>query len=160
MNMIAQIEEKRKEMFYKAMIELSTKFDEIFFKMTGGHASVTLEDPQNLESGLLIQATPAGKNLLNIDSMSGGEKSITALAFLFAVQAYRPAPFYILDEIDAALDKENSKKVAVLIKSLSQEAQFIVISHNDLIIKSGDRIYGCTMEKSESKIIALELPKE
>lgn len=121
---------------------------------------MTLEDPQNLESGLLIQATPAGKNLLNIDSMSGGEKSITALAFLFAVQAYRPAPFYILDEIDAALDKENSKKVAVLIKSLSQEAQFIVISHNDLIIKSGDRIYGCTMEKSESKIIALELPKE
>jgi chromosome segregation protein len=160
MGMIAQIEEKRKEMFYKAMVDLSTKFDEIFFKMTGGHASVTLEDAQNLESGLMIQATPAGKNLLNIDSMSGGEKSITALAFLFAVQAYRPAPFYILDEIDAALDKENSKKVSILIKSLSQEAQFIVISHNDLIIKSGDRIYGCTMEKSESKIIALELPKE
>ena len=160
MNMIAQIEEKRKEMFYKAMVDLSTKFDEIFFKMTGGHASVTLEDSQNLESGLLIQATPAGKNLLNIDSMSGGEKSITALAFLFAVQAYRPAPFYILDETDAALDKENSKKVAILIKTLSQEAQFIVISHNDLTIKSGDRVYGVTMEKGESKVIALELPNE
>jgi chromosome segregation protein len=160
MEMIAEIEQKRKDVFYKAMVELSQKFDEIFFRMTGGHASVTLEDSENLESGLLIQATPAAKNLLNIDSMSGGEKSITALAFLFAVQEYRPAPFYILDEIDAALDKENSKKTATLIKSLSQEAQFIVISHNDTTIKSGDRIYGCTMEKGETKIIALELPKE
>jgi len=160
MDMIAQIEEKRKEVFYKAMVELSKKFDEIFFRMTGGHASVGLEDVENLESGLLIQATPAEKNLLNIDSMSGGEKSITALAFLFAVQEYRPAPFYILDEIDAALDKANSKKIADLIKNLSAEAQFIVISHNDTIIKEGDRVYGVTMEKGESKIIGLELPKE
>jgi len=160
MDMIAQIEEKWKEVFYKAMVELSKKFDEIFFKMTGGHASVSLEDAENLESGLSIQATPAAKNLLNIDSMSGGEKSITALAFLFAVQEYRPAPFYVLDEIDAALDKENSKKIANLIKSLSQEAQFLVISHNDTTIKGGDRVYGVTMEKGESKIIGLELPKE
>jgi chromosome segregation protein len=160
MDMINQIEQKRKEVFQQAMIELSKKFDEIFFKMTGGHASLNLEDQENLESGLMIQAMPAGKNLLNIDSMSGGEKSITALAFLFAVQEYRPAPFYILDEIDAALDKENSTKVAILIKNLSSEAQFIVISHNDNTIKQGDRIYGCTMEKSETKIIALELPKE
>jgi chromosome segregation protein len=160
LEMINQIEQKRKEMFYQAMVELSKKFDEIFFKMTGGHASINLEDPENLESGLMIQATPAAKNLLNIDSMSGGEKSITALAFLFAVQEYRPAPFYILDEIDAALDKENSNKVATLIKNLSKEAQFIVISHNDNTIKQGDRVYGCTMEKGESKIIGLELPKE
>jgi chromosome segregation protein len=109
---------------------------------------------------LIVQANPGGKMLLNLDSMSGGEKTLTALAFLFAVQEYRPAPFYILDEIDAALDKENSKKIADLVKSLSKEAQFVVITHNDTTLKYGDRIYGVTMESGESKIIGLELPKE
>ena len=92
--------------------------------------------------------------------MSGGEKSLTALAFLFAVQEYRPAPFYILDEIDAALDKENSLKVAMLIKDLSKDAQFVVITHNEMTIRQGDRVLGCTMENGETKIIGLELPKE
>ena len=126
--------------------------------MTGGTASLALENPLDLESGLLIQANPAGKMLLNIDAMSGGEKTLTALAFLFAIQEYRPAPFYILDEVDAALDKENSKKIAELIKELSKKAQFIVITHNDTTIKYGDRVYGVTMERGESKILGLEMP--
>lgn len=159
LDMIQQIESKRKEVFFKTMNELSVKFNEIFGKMTGGNASLNLENPEDLESGLLIQASPAGKLLLNIDSMSGGEKTLTALAFLFSVQEYRPAPFYILDEVDAALDKENSKKVADLIKTLSKAAQFIVITHNDTTIKFGDRVYGVTMEAGESKILGLELPK-
>jgi len=107
----------------------------------------------------MIQANPGSKMLLNIDSMSGGEKTLTALAFLFSVQQYKPTPFYILDEIDAALDKENSKKVAELIKLMSKEAQFIVITHNDTVIMAADRIYGVTMERGESKILGLELPK-
>jgi chromosome segregation protein len=126
--------------------------------MVGGAASLTLENPLDLESGLIIQANPKGKMLLNIDAMSGGEKTLTALAFLFAVQEYKSAPFYVLDEVDAALDKENSKKVAELIKSLSKEAQFIVITHNDTTIKYGDRVYGVTIEAGESKILGLELP--
>ena len=160
LDMIEQIEQKRKEVFYRALQEVGKKFGGMFNKMTGGQAALSLEDPSNLESGLIIQATPAGKRLLNIDLMSGGEKSLTALAFLFAVQEYRPAPFYILDEIDAALDKENSLKVASLIKDLSREAQFVVITHNEMTIKQGDRVYGVTMEGGESKIIGLELPKE
>ena len=96
---------------------------------------------------------------MNIDSMSGGEKTLTALAFLFSVQEYRPAPFYILDEVDAALDKENSKKVANMIKELSKVAQFVVITHNDNTIKYGDVVYGVTMGEGESKILGLELPK-
>jgi len=160
LEMIEQIEQKRKEVFYKALQEVGVKFAEMFSKMTGGQAALSLEDPNNLESGLLIQATPAGKRLLNIDAMSGGEKTLTALAFLFAVQEYRPAPFYILDEIDAALDKENSLKVANLIKELSKDAQFVVITHNEMTIRQGDRVYGVTMEGGESKILGLELPKE
>ncbi|MEM5853750.1 MAG: AAA family ATPase [Candidatus Aenigmatarchaeota archaeon] len=159
LEMIEQIEQKRREVFFKTLKDVSEKFNKMFNKMTGGNASLELEDPNDLESGLLIQANPAGKTLLNIDAMSGGEKSLTALAFLFAIQEYKPAPFYILDEIDAALDKENSKKVAELIKALSKEAQFIVITHNDTTITYGDRVYGCTMEDGETKILGIELPK-
>ncbi|MEM5793725.1 MAG: AAA family ATPase [Candidatus Aenigmatarchaeota archaeon] len=158
LDMIEKIEEKRREVFNKCLKELSEKFNQIFKKMTGGSASLELENPLDLESGLIIQANPGGKTLLNIDSLSGGEKALTALAFIFAVQSYRPAPFYILDEVDAALDKENSRKVAELIKSLSKEAQFIVITHNDETIKYGDRVYGVTMDRGESKILGLEMP--
>lgn len=159
LEMIEQIEQKRREVFFKTLNEVSEKFNEMFHRMTGGYASLSLEDPNNLESGLVIQANPAGKNLVNIDAMSGGEKSLTALAFLFAIQEYKPAPFYILDEIDAALDKENSKKVAELLKELSKEAQFIVITHNDTTITYGDRVYGCTMDQGETKILGIELPR-
>ena len=158
LDMIEKIEEKRREVFNKCLKELSEKFNQIFKKMVGGSASLELENPLDLESGLIIQASPAGKTLLNIDSLSGGEKTLTALAFIFAIQSYKPAPFYILDEVDAALDKENSKKVAELIKSLSKEAQFIVITHNDQTIKYGDRVYGVTMDRGESKILGLEMP--
>jgi len=159
LDMIEQVEQKRRGVFYKALQDVSQKFNDMFNKMTVGTASLELENPNDLESGLIIQANPGGKMLLNIDAMSGGEKSLTALAFLFAVQEYKPAPFYILDEVDAALDKENSKKVAELLKALSREAQFIVITHNDTMITYGDRVYGCTMDAGETKILGLELPK-
>jgi chromosome segregation protein len=157
--MIEKIEEKRKEVFYRCLTELSKHFDGVFHKMTNGNASLGLENPEDLESGLIIEANPGGKRLLSIDAMSGGEKSLTALAFLLAIQKYKPAPFYVLDEVDAALDKENTKKVAELLKDFSKEAQFIVITHNDQTIKYGDRVYGVTMESGESKILGLEMPK-
>ena len=159
LKMIEEIEEKRREVFNRTLEELSLHFNAIFSRMTGGKASLVLENPMDLESGLIIQANPAGKRLLSIDAMSGGEKALTALAFIFAVQKYKPAPFYILDEVDAALDKENSKKVAELIKSFAKDSQFIVITHNEQTIKYGDRVYGVTMERGESKILGLEMPK-
>ena len=127
--------------------------------MLNGSATLELEDPNNLESGLLIKASPKGKTLLNIDAMSGGEKSLTALAFIFSIQSYKPAPFYILDEVDAALDKVNSKIVADMVKKLSKNAQFIIITHNDTTIKAADQVFGCSMVDGESKILGLELPK-
>ncbi len=160
MDMMGQIEMRRKGVFYNCLKQISEHFNKIYNKMTMGSAALTLEDPNNLESGLMIQVNPPGKKLLNIDMLSGGEKSIVALAFLFAVQEYRPAPFYILDEVDAALDKENTRKISDLIKLLSKEAQFIVITHNDHTIKQGDRVYGCTMERGETKILGLELPSK
>jgi chromosome segregation protein len=158
LKMIEEIEEKRKEVFYKCLNEISNRFNSIFLKMVGGNASLELEDPNNLESGLLIKANPRGKTVVNIDSMSGGEKTLTALAFLFAIQKYKPAPFYVLDEVDAALDKENTVKLAELIKSFSKNEQFIIITHNDQTIRYGDVVYGVTMSEGESKILGLEMP--
>ncbi|HDJ96662.1 MAG TPA: hypothetical protein ENG45_01160, partial [Candidatus Aenigmarchaeota archaeon] len=158
-DMIDRIEARKKEVFFDCMNKISFFFNEMFKQLTGGSARLELEDPNDLESGLIIKANPSGKRVLNIDAMSGGEKALTALAFLFAIQRYKPAPFYVLDEVDAALDKVNSIKVAKLIKELSKKAQFIVITHNDATIKEADRVYGVTMRNGESKILGLELPE-
>jgi len=160
LDMIEKIESKRKEVFYECLREIDKNFRIVFKQIANGNASLELENPLDIESGLLIQANPGGKNLVNIDAMSGGEKALTALAFLFSVQKYKPAPFYVLDEVDASLDKVNTKRVVEMIKKLAEKEQFVVITHNDYTIKKGDRIYGVSMESGESKILGLELPKE
>lgn len=158
--MIDEIENKRRETFKKTLDIVTNEFNNIFVKMAKGTSDLQLENPEDIESGLVIKARPRGKMLLNIDSMSGGEKTLTAMAFLFAIQRYHPAPFYIFDEVDAALDKENSRQIAALVKLESKDSQFIMITHNDETIKHGDRVYGVTIDKGESKILGLELPKE
>jgi chromosome segregation protein len=160
LQMIEEIEVKRKETFNKTLDLVAKEFGNIFAKMAKGTAELVLEDPLNIESGLLIRANPRGKMLLNIDSMSGGEKTLTAMAFIMAVQRYHAAPFYIFDEVDAALDKENSRQLASMLKGESKDSQFIMITHNDETIKIGDRVYGVTMDRGETKILGLELPKE
>ncbi len=159
-DMINEIEVKRKETFNKTLEIVAREFNNIFVKMAKGTAELELENSEDIESGLIIKARPRGKMLLNIDSMSGGEKTLTAMAFLFAIQRYHAAPFYIFDEVDAALDKENSRQIGQLMKLESRESQFILITHNDETIKYGDRVYGVTMDRGESKILGLELPKE
>ncbi len=159
MNMILEIEEKRKKVFYETLEGVREEFRNVFHELTGGEADLVLEEPENIDSGLLIKASPKGKKLLNIDLLSGGEKTLTAIAFLFAIQRFRPAPFYILDEIDAALDKANTKKIVELIKKYSEKSQFIVISHNDITIQYADCVYGVSMEEGESKTVAIRMPE-
>ena len=89
--------------------------------------------------------------------MSGGEKTLTALAFIFAIQRFQPAPFYILDEIDVSLDKENEHKISELIAESSQRAQFIVVSHEDSLMASAAQLFGVSNEDGISKIIGVEL---
>jgi chromosome segregation protein len=157
---VSRIEEKRLETFNKYLGEISRNFRTVYRELTAGEAELVLDNPSDLESGLLIRAQPPGKKLLNIDSMSGGEKTLTAFTFLFAIQRCRPSPFYILDEADATLDKSNTKKVADLIRKQASMAQFIVISHNDALVREADQVYGVSMEDGESKILGLELPAE
>ena len=158
LGIMADVEKRRRESFLSTLSEVSRHFKKVFRDLTGGDAELRLEDPEDIESGLLIQASPAGKKLISIDAMSGGEKTLTALAFLFALQRFRPAPFYILDEIDAALDKRNTKRVNDLIKKYSGESQFVVISHNPSTIQAADCVYGVTMEEGESKVVGIKMP--
>lgn len=159
LRMVENIESRRREVFMKAFDAVNGNFSAIFEDIGEGTANMELEDPENIRSGLIIRARPKGKKMLSIDSMSGGEKTLTALAFLFAVQMYKPAPFYVLDEVDAALDKINSKKIGTLIKKHSEKAQFIVITHNDVTIKMADQVYGISMEDGVSKVMAVNLPE-
>jgi len=157
---LTKIEEKRRDSFYSTLKEMSRHFKQTYKDLTNGEADLQLEDPNNLDSGLLIKASPPGKRLLNLDAMSGGEKTLTSFAFTFSLHNHKPKPFYVLDEADAALDKANTKHIVRLIKKHSKTAQFIVISHNDSLVKEADQVYGVTMENGESKVMGIELPPE
>lgn len=125
----------------------------------GGECDLVLTDPENLlETGIEIYAQPPGKKLLNISSMSGGEKTLTALSLLFAFFTHNPAPFCIMDEADAALDEANVERFVNLIKEFSTSTQFIVVTHNKRTMESARRLYGITMEESGvSKVMSVNL---
>ncbi len=156
LEVIADIEGKRKEVFMKTLEGVREEFKIVFRDFMKGEADLRLLG--GLDSGLLIEASTRGKKMMNIDAMSGGEKTLTALAFLFAIQRFSPAPFYVLDEIDAALDKPNTKKTVELIKKYSANSQFIVITHNEATIQEAESVYGVSMEEGESKLVAIRMP--
>jgi len=155
--MITQIEEKRKAIFITALNAISQEFSRVFRDLISGDAELLMENPNDIESGLLIKAQPKEKKLLSIDLLSGGEKTMTAIAFLFAIQRFRPSPFYLLDEIDAALDKTNASIVGDFLTKYAHESQFIVVSHSDVTVKKSERVYGVTMQKGTSQVFGVEL---
>lgn len=157
---IEEIEQKRYDKFMETLNEISKHFSQIYRDLMGGEAKLRLEDEKNLESGLVIEASKAGKRFVSIDAMSGGEKTLTALAFLFALQRYKALPFYILDEVDATLDKVNSRRVAEFIKKHSKETQFIVVSHNDITISYADAVFGVALQDGVSKVFSIRLPEK
>ncbi|HRX13422.1 MAG TPA: AAA family ATPase [Eubacteriales bacterium] len=133
-------------------------FQELF---AGGHARMSIEEEEGkdeLDFGVEIEAQPPGKRLQNISLLSGGERTLTAAAILFAILKLRPMPFCVLDEIEAALDEANAERIAKYIKKFSSETQFIVITHKKPTMESCDVLYGVTMEeKGVSKIVSVQL---
>jgi chromosome segregation protein len=156
---INRIDSTTKRRLKDAYILLREKFREIFVSLFGGgKADILLIDEENiLESGIDIIAQPPGKKLQNINLLSGGEKALTALALLFASFLIKPSPLCILDEADAPLDESNTLRFANMIKELSKETQFLIITHNKTTMEVADYIYGITMEEpGSSKIISLQ----
>jgi chromosome segregation ATPase len=157
--LIGQIEERKRERFLETLEAVRIQFDCIFKGLfEGGSASLELEEEDNISSGLLIKASPPEKKEpYVIDSLSGGEQALVATAFVFAVQEYQEAPFFILDEVDAALDLMNTNRLSRMLRDYANRIQVIVVSHNEETVRHADRAYGVTIKDGVSQIIALNL---
>ncbi|UCC18614.1 MAG: hypothetical protein JSV62_10965 [Promethearchaeota archaeon] len=160
---IDKIELEKTRTFMKAYHEINREFSRIFQKLSpGGSAKMILDRPDKpFEGGISIEARPRGKKISSLEILSGGEKTLVALSFIFAVQEFYPAPFYIMDEIDAALDGPNVHRVSMVIKEFASQAQFMVISHREENIVNADRIYGVSMQQSGiTDIFSVDLEEE
>ncbi len=165
---IRRIQRTTKEMFETTFNELQQKFGEVFVQFfPGGRAELQLvealpsengDSSGNQEPGIEIVAQPPGKRLKSITMLSGGEKTLTAMALLFASFLIRPTPFCLLDEIDAPLDEENIGRFTGVLKDLAQNAQFLVITHNKRTMGLADSLFGVTMEEPGiSKLVSVRL---
>lgn len=159
LKMIEEIDSKKFKVFMDTFNAVNANFTKLYNYVFPEKASIELEDQKDpFNSGLLIKID-TGKTRKNLNSMSGGEKSMTMLLLLFAIHTYNPSSIYIFDEIDAALDKENSKKLSQFIKQLAASSQFIVVSHNDSLISHADVAVGVTKLNGESRAIGVEVSK-
>ena len=157
---IKEIDQISRTKFDEAFTRINENFAHVFARLfQGGQAFLRLTDAENqAESGLDIVASPPGKKLQNVLLLSGGEKSLTALALLVAIFQFKPSPFCALDEVDAALDETNVGRFADLLHSLSRETQFLLVTHSKRMMQAGDMIYGVTMqEPGVSKVISMRL---
>ncbi len=160
---IARINRTSRARFRETFEAIDQKFREIFPRMfRGGRAFLSLTEAEDvLEAGIEITAMPPGKKLQNVNLLSGGEKSLTAISLLMAVFVVKPAPFFLLDEVDAALDDANVARFDELVREMSERSQFLVITHNKASIESADRLFGVTMEQPGlSKLVQVDLVEQ
>jgi chromosome segregation protein len=153
--LVEEIKRRKKDKFFEVFNSLNEQFKQTYADLNRGEAELLLENPSEpFEGGLTIKARPEGKKALRLPALSGGEKSLASLAFVFAIQKFLPSPFYVLDEVDMFLDNLNAEGVASMIKENSSHAQWITISLHESMLRAADHIYGVTMqEKDSSKII-------
>jgi chromosome segregation protein len=146
---IKRIDEESRASFLNAFDQVKNNFLKNFqILFEGGEAELSIIDSENiLESGLEIKAQPPGKKLLNLKLLSGGEKTLTSLAFLFALFEYKPSPFCVFDEVDASLDEANIQRFLKFLHKLKDKIQFVIITHNFKTMEEADFIYGITMNE-------------
>lgn len=157
---ITELDTAMRKQFAEKFEEIKREFDKVFKELFGGGKGTLelIEDEDILEAGIRIIAQPPGKKLQNMMQLSGGEKSFTAIALLFAIQNLKPSPFCLLDEIEAALDEQNVSRFAKYLTKLTKSTQFIVITHRRGTMEQADRLYGITMqEKGVSTLVSVNL---
>src|SRR6185436_17497513 len=149
-NTIRKINLTSRELFRDAFENVNKSFGEIFTSLFGGGAArmQLLDEEDVLESGIELVAQPPGKKNQSIALLSGGERALTALALLFAIFRYKPSPFCILDEVDAPLDEVNTERFVRLVRDMSRDTQFIVITHSRRTMEAAEALYGVTMEEA------------
>ena len=157
---IEDLDTGMRKQFTEKFAEIQHEFDKAFKDLFGGGKGTLelVEDEDILECGIRIIAQPPGKKLQNMMQLSGGEKALTAIALLFAIQNLKPSPFCLLDEIEAALDDSNVGRFAGYLQKLTKNTQFIIITHRRGTMNAADRLYGITMqEKGVSTLVSVDL---
>jgi len=158
LKMIEEIDAKKYSIFMETFNAVSKNFSKLYSYISDDKAELVLSDERDpFNSELLIKVKTKNNIAKRAESMSGGERSMLMLTLVFAIHMYKPSSIYIFDEIDAALDKENSKKLSQLLKQLSTDSQFIVVSHNDTLISNADAAIGVAKVNGESKIFGLQV---
>ncbi len=160
LHIIEELDTSMRKQFHEKFAEIGREFDKVFKELFGGGKGTLelMEDEDILEAGIRIIAQPPGKKLQNMMQLSGGEKALTAIALLFAIQNLKPSPFCLLDEIEAALDENNVTRFAKYLHKLTKYTQFIVITHRRGTMEKADRLYGITMqEKGISTLVSVNL---
>ncbi len=160
MHIIEELDISMRKQFREKFAEIAGEFDKVFKELFGGGKGTLelMEEEDILEAGIRIIAQPPGKKLQNMMQLSGGEKALTAIALLFAIQNLKPSPFCLLDEIEAALDENNVARFAKYLHKLTKFTQFIVITHRRGTMEKADRLYGITMqEKGISTLVSVNL---
>ena len=161
MNVVAEVDRQVEDVFGKAFADVCTAFTDIFQVLfPGGEGRLTLNNPKDLlNTGIEIEARPAGKNVKRMSLLSGGERSLAALAFLFAIFQARPSPFYVLDEVEAALDDVNLSRLLGVFEILRENSQLIIITHHKRTMEIADALYGVTMKEGTTAVISQRLVK-
>jgi len=160
---IEELDAAMRKQFKEKFADIAKEFDKVFKELFGGgKGTLELQEEEDiLEAGIRIIAQPPGKKLQNMMQLSGGEKALTAIALLFAIQNLKPSPFCLLDEIEAALDESNVGRYARYLHKLTKHTQFIVITHRRGTMEEADRLYGITMqEKGVSALVSVNLVEQ
>ncbi len=155
---IKAVDQEIQSVFAAAFADVAANFSTLFDGLfPGGQGRLVLTDPDDLlDTGIEVEAKPGGKNVRKLSLLSGGERSLTALAFLFAVFRSRPSPFYVMDEVEAALDDVNLHRFLGLLAEFRREAQLLVVSHQKRTMEAGDSLLGVTMQPGGSSKVIVE----
>jgi len=158
-NAIKKIDRKTRTRFKDTFESVNKGVQELFPKLFGGgHAYLELTGDDLLTTGVSIMARPPGKRISSINLMSGGEKALTAVAFVFAIFRLNPAPFCLLDEVDAPLDDANVGRFTAMVKEMSETVQFIVVTHNKITMEMAHQLSGVTMrEPGVSRLVQVDI---
>ncbi|MDP9021820.1 MAG: AAA family ATPase, partial [Actinomycetota bacterium] len=160
---IRAVDAKIRDVFADAFRDVSREFEDVFATIfPGGHGRLTLTDPDDLlTTGIEVEARPPGKRIRRLSLLSGGERSLAALAFLFAIFRARPSPFYVLDEVEAALDEVNLRRFLQVVESFKQTSQVLLVTHQTPTMEIADMLYGVTMgADAVSKVVAERLSED
>ena len=155
---VRALDEEIMQTFASAAADVNEHFSGLVATLfPGGQGRLTLTEPDDLlATGIEVEVKPAGRNVRRVSLLSGGERSLAALAFLFAVFRSRPSPFYLMDEVEAALDDVNLHRFLGLIREFRHEAQLIIVSHQKRTMETGDALYGVTMKPGGSSQVVSE----